>query len=386
MSDINLELPFEKIVSFRHTLHQFPEVSEFESETAKRVVDFVKNFNPDGILENLGGTGVAVVYNGEKPGPTLLFRCELDALPIQEINEFQHRSVYQGISHKCGHDGHMAILVGLASLLKNSPPETGRIVLLFQPAEENGAGAKAVLADARFADIEPDMVFALHNLPGYPENHIFCKSGSFTPAVTSIIIRLTGKTSHAAEPENGINPALAMSVIIREFHNLECTDQKSEKFGLITPVEMNMGEEAYGISAGYGELRYTLRTWTNSQLEQLKKSTEEVVAAVADNHGLSVEVEWTQTFAANENHDEMVSLIKESAQENQLHYVEKTEPFKWGEDFGLFTEKYKGAMFGIGAGEKVPALHNPDYDFPDQIIPAAVNMFYKIIQKVAKHV
>ena len=135
---------------FRRTLHQYPELSNHEHQTAHRVKDVFKRFQPDETVSSLGGHGVAFVFNGFKKGPTTLIRCELDALPIEECNDFAHRSVHQGVSHKCGHDGHMAIVTALGEMLSENKPKSGRVILAFQPAEETGEGAINMVNDPSF--------------------------------------------------------------------------------------------------------------------------------------------------------------------------------------------------------------------------------------------
>ncbi len=375
-------IDLDSLVQLRQEIHKNPELSGKEEKTAQRIVKFLKKYHPDEIIENLGKTGVAAIYQGKQEGPTILIRCELDALPIRETNEFDYKSNISNVSHKCGHDGHMTIVAGLASIFHKHPIESGKVVLLFQPAEENGMGAKAVLADSKFKKIEPDFVFALHNLPRFPEGVVVYKSGIFTAAVKSIIIKLTGKTSHAAEPEKGLNPALAISEIIQKARELEVENTADKDFALITPIHLSMGKIAYGISAGDGSLRFTIRTWNNERINQVSNELEKAVEAIAKKHSLSIKISWTQEFAANENDVLSVDIIEKAAKMSNMTTLKRSEPFKWGEDFGLFTKKYKGAMFGLGAGEDLPALHNPDYDFPDSIIPHGVKIFYSIIREV----
>lgn len=378
MKSINID----ELVRFRKELHRHPELSCNEFKTAERVKNFLQQFKPDLLIEKLGGTGIAAVYEGKQSGKTVLIRCELDALPIHEINNFEHRSVTDGVAHKCGHDGHATIVCGVAAMLHGQRPEKGRVVLLFQPAEENGRGAAAILADEKFKTILPDYVFALHNLPGFSENEIVIKSGSFTTAVNSIIIRLQGKTAHAGEPHKGINPALAIAEITQQLLQLTVSDIRNDDFCLVTPVYMHMGELAYGISAGAGETHFTIRCRNNEQMLKLEKQAEHIANQVAKKHQLEIALSWTESFFANQNNKQAVVWIREAAQECNLNIFETDVPFGWGEDFGLFTEKFDGAMFGMGAGENMPALHNPDYDFPDAIIPAGIKIFHSIIQKV----
>ena len=372
----------DELQSIRKYLHQHPELSGNEYRTAKKIVEFVSQYNPTTVIENLGETGVLALFDFGNNGPTIMFRAELDALPIQEVNEFEHRSTTKNVSHKCGHDGHSTILIGLAKLLSEKPLNKGRIALLFQPAEETGDGAKAVLNDPGFEAVRPDYVFALHNLPGYPLHQIVVRDGSFTAAVKSITIKLSGKTAHAAEPEHGINPALAISTLVEKCLELSNNNLEDSDFSVVTPVHIEMGSIDFGISAGYGEVRFTIRTWTEDRLDTLTEKIKAVINSTTKEHQLKAIIEISHHFRANQNDTEAVNTIRQSAIKNKLSLTERPFPFKWGEDFGLFTQKYKGAMFGLGSGENTPALHNPDYDFPDEITSTGVNTMYEIASKI----
>jgi len=374
---INKDL-ISELIAFRKMLHANPEVSGKEYNTANSVAKFLKTCTPSKVIENIGETGIVAVFDSGKPGKSIMFRAELDALPIQEINTFEHASTIKGVSHKCGHDGHATVLLGLARLLSKQKPKTGKIFLLFQPAEENGEGAKAIFSDLKFEDFKPDYIFAFHNLPGYPLNQIVVKNNSFTTAVKSIIIKINGKTAHAAEPENGLNPALAIAEILQESAKLSNNDPDRDDFTLITPIHIEMGEISYGISAGYGEVRLTIRTWSEHIMEKLTADLIMCIEKASKNHQMPITYSWTQEFYANQNDDKAVALIKEAANSLSFDIFERKFPFKWGEDFGLFTQNFNGAMFGIGSGEKSPALHNPDYDFPDEILPNAIQLFHQI--------
>lgn len=368
------------LTNFRKKLHQSPELSGFEKQTAQAVVDELKLCNPTTIITELGGHGVAAVFKGNLKGKTVLFRAELDALPIQEENTFSHKSKYSGISHKCGHDGHTTILIGLARKLKNNPLIKGEVILLFQPAEENGDGAKAVLEDEKFKSLQPDFVFALHNVPDYDNGTIIIKNNSFTPSVTSLKITLKGKTAHAAEPENGINPDLALQELIFAIKSMGDNNLESETFSVITTVYATLGSKDYGISADYAELHFTIRCWTANQLNDLKKIISAKIKSISEKHQLKHTLEWIFEFDSNKNNDEAVASILKAAESNSFKVIKKQTPFKWGEDFGTFTQQYKGAMFALGSGKQTPALHNPDYDFPDEITPYGIQMFYTIIK------
>lgn len=382
----------ESLVALRHELHQHPELSGQETETARRVIDFVRPFNPTQIVSGLGGNGVAVVYelgNTEfgQDGPTLLFRSELDALPIEEINSFTHRSGRAGVSHKCGHDGHSTVLAGLASWISQTSFLTGRVILLFQPAEETGQGAKAVLDDPHFADLRPDYVFSLHNIPGYPMHEVVWVEGQFSPTVQSMAITLYGKESHASEPENGINPSMAVAELVTAFANYVVADPARADFTLITPVHLLVGQRDYGISAGYGEAHFTLRCWQTEGMNALVKSLERELADICARHKLRFETNWFDYFPTTVNDAYCNTLVIKSATKAGLSIQQRPTPFKFGEDFGWFTQSFPGestpgAMFGLGAGEQTPALHNPDYDFPDELIDTGIKVFSGIIEEI----
>ncbi|MBE9080318.1 amidohydrolase [Romeria aff. gracilis LEGE 07310] len=241
-------LPTDSAAQLRRRLHRQPELSGAEFQTAQQILHFFADLKPDETLTELGGTGVAFVFSGAEPGPTVLLRCELDALPIQEENTFAHRSTAAGCAHKCGHDGHMAILAAVGIQLAAQRPLRGRVVLLYQPAEETGQGAAAVIADEKFSQIRPDYVFALHNLPGQPLGQVVVRSGTFSCASRGVTITLLGKTAHAAQPETGISPAAAMCQLIDELSQLPTRLGFGDELAFATVVGARLGEKAFGTS------------------------------------------------------------------------------------------------------------------------------------------
>lgn len=367
------------VINLRKELHTNPELSGFEFETAKRMKQFLAQNQPSEIIENLGGTGLAAVYKFSNTGKTIVIRCELDALPIQEVNDFEHQSKTQGVSHKCGHDGHMAIVSGLGFWLKEQKFNSGKVVLLFQPAEENGEGAHKIVTDEKFENLNIDYVFALHNIPKEPMHSIIAIQKGFSAEVQSFVIKVKGKESHAAEPENGINPALAISKIIAEIANLEVVNLEDENFTIMTPVHVSMGQKSYGISPANGELHYTLRAWDNLKMEAVKSKIVNAVATISAQYQLEHAIEWIEYFPASINDKECNDYVIKAAAVNSYKLTQKPHPFKFGEDFGWYAKEYKTAMFGLGAGIETPALHNADYDFPDELIETGITMFQDII-------
>lgn len=373
----------QQLTEFRHELHQIAELSGREHKTALKIKNFLKQQNPDSVTEKVGGQGLIATYGGNQEGPSVMIRCELDALPIPEENDAAYHSRTKGISHKCGHDGHMAIVSGLAAYLSKIRPERGQVHLLFQPAEETGEGAERVLSDQKFQSLAPDYVFALHNLPGYPKNQVIIKKGVFASASRGLVVRLKGETSHAAHPEKGRSPALALAQLIQTFSSFPQFFTSLDKGAKVTVVHSRLGEIAFGTSPGDAELRATIRTHKNSVMEQLCEKAEQVVKDTANTHGLEWSTKWTEIFEATVNDEDCNEMIQQAAAQAGKQVNIKKTPFAWSEDFGRFTSHYKGAMFGLGAGRDRPPLHSANYDFPDALIPAGTGMFLGIIDQVS---
>lgn len=369
------------LIQLRHTLHQFPETALEETQTAQRILEFFEPLAPDHTLENLGGTGLAFVFRGENPGKRILFRSELDALPIADLKKTDHQSQITGKGHLCGHDGHMAILCGLGEKFSHSRPKSGEVVLLFQPAEETGDGARAVLADSRFDQIRPDFAFALHNLPGYPLHQVVMRTGTFAAGSTGMTIMLTGKTSHSAHPEAGINPAQALAHLIQELPKLP---QEAKGFALLTLIHAELGSLAFGTSAGKGSLSMTLRAFNQKDLDELTEKVREKAKAVASSGRLELEFSFVEQFAVSVNDPELYQVVENAAMRLGLSFTEKPEPFRWSEDFGLFSQVCPSFLFGLGSGENCPQLHEGAYDFPDELIETGGRMFWEIFLEIQK--
>ena len=374
----------DELTKIRKYLHQNPEISGEESETAKFIVDKLNEFGVDKIHQGFSQHSLIAEIKGAEKGKTILYRCELDALPIQEVNDFEHASKKEGISHKCGHDGHMVIMLGLAKVLSEDIPKSGQFLILFQSAEETGEGAKAILESGFLEQFSIDYAVALHNVPGYPLHSIICKEDVFTPSVESIQIELEGRTSHAGEPDKGKNPSRAIAEIINYFNSLHQPDMDQPNYFVVAPIVIKMGEEAYGTSAGSGMIGYTIRSTDFTYFKNQKNEIESKINQIASNHELEYKINWLESFSANQNNKEVVNTIQNSCAKLGLDYINRPKPFDWGEDFGLFTQYFPGAMFGIGSGEKSHNLHDNRYDFPDVIIPKAVKLFKELAKEFSK--
>lgn len=372
----------KKLVQLRHELHHHPELSSQEVKTASKITEWLKQTKPDKMITSLGGHGVAAVYESKNEGPSVLFRCELDALPIRELSNVPYKSAYDGIGHLCGHDGHMAILAGFAKVIHNNRPQKGKVILLFQPAEETGMGAAAVISDPAFQEIRPDYAFAIHNLPGFELNQVVLADPVFSAGSVGLEIEMFGKTSHAAEPENGINPAVAVSKIIQSYDEISQQSDIFTEFVLITIIQVILGEKAFGTSAGHALLRATLRAVNQRDFQNLVSYAKHLADRVAKSEGLAVRIGTTEEFPLTENSSECTSLIKKLISKSEWPAEYLLQPFMWSEDFGHFTKEFKGALIGIGSGKEHPKLHNPDYDFPDEIIPKGIEIFSSIYHEL----
>ncbi len=363
----------ELLINLRKELHKFPELSGNEEMTSLRISKFLEELEPDEIIRNIGGNGLAARFRGKSAGPRVMIRAELDALPINESNDFDYRSAVPGVSHKCGHDGHMAVAAGVGINFAAERPKKGELVVLFQPSEENGRGAYEVVNDPRFDSLHPDYVLALHNLPGFEQDEIILRDGVFAMASVGMIIDLKGRTSHAAEPENGISPSKAVSRILNELPVL-AEREEFRHFTLATIIHTRIGEVAFGTSPGDAVVMATLRACDNVEMEKLTGMAETMVREIAVQERLGISVEWTEKFPATVNDEFLNRVIVRLGKEAGLKINHIENAFRWSEDFGWFTKQYRGSLFGIGAGKEHPELHSPDYDFPDDIMEAGVGI------------
>ena len=374
---------FTELTAWRRELHRNPELSGQELETAARVVEMLQATVPDKIIVELGGHGVAACYDGPEAGPTVLLRCELDALPIQELSTAPHRSSRDGIAHLCGHDGHMAILAGVARWVGQNRPQKGRVVLLFQPAEEDGSGAAEVIADSKFAAITPDMALSLHNMPGIPKGHAAIEVGPMACASRGMKVVLTGRTAHASQPETGLSPALAIAELIPALTGLATQGRPQDpSFTLATVTHVRIGEAAFGVAPAHAELWVTLRTQQDATMAALVDQAEDLVTTAANQFGLNSAITYHDVFHHCMNAPEATAILEQSIVEEGLTPVRGYLPMRASEDFGRFGDLANSAMFLLGAGTDRPALHNPDYDFPDELIKTGANIFIRALRRL----
>ncbi len=370
-----------ELTDWRRHLHRFPELSGQERQTAQMVQAALAQCAPDKTVTGLGGHGVAAIYDGAAPGPTVMLRCELDALPIQELGTPPYRSEIPGKGHLCGHDGHMAIMAGVARWLGRNRPQRGRVILLFQPAEEDGSGARQVIADPQFAALAPDIALSLHNFPGLPLGHASIAAGPMNCASRGMKIMLTGRTAHASEPENGVSPALALAALIPELTGLKRGVETADPdFALATVTHAQLGEPAVGIAPGYAELWVTLRTQLDAAMAQMVAKAEALVTTTAAAHGLTAQISYQDIFQHCVNDAAATRLLTDALDAEGIQWSKGDLPMRASEDFGCFGAQAKSAMVLLGAGKNRPGLHNPDYDFPDALIPIGGRVFIRALR------
>ena len=354
--------------TLRHTLHAYPERAGGELMTSSLLADFLAAYGPDQLLTQLGGHGLAAVFDGPKPGPTVMLRADLDAVPV----EGEHGPTRA--LHLCGHDGHCSMVAGVAALFHYTRPHRGRVVLLFQPAEETGEGAAAIIQEPRFAQIAPDVALGLHNLPGYPFGQVVMRTGTFASASVGMKVELIGAESHAAEPHKGRSPGHALSHLIPTLPELA---KQSSEPRLATITHLDMGARSFGVSPGRAELFVTLRALTQRGLTDLREQAERLVRARAADDDLDVNIRWVDDFPETWNDEQAVSLVEQSCSEEGIDCAFVERPFPWSDDFGHFGQLCPSVYFGLGIGEEAPRLHQLDYRFPDAVMEHGVRVLHR---------
>lgn len=349
----------------RHQLHEHPQTAGEEQFAHDMIVRHLQALHPTKVYTNVGGYGVIAVWGADPQAPTIAFRADTDALPI---------------GHRCGHDGHTTIMLRLAELVDGESiiqHLSFNILLLWQPAEETGTGSRAVLDTGILQQYNIKAIYGLHNLPGYPLGTVVLCPKTFAAASTGVVYRLDGRETHASTPELGINPGLAVGEIIRRFDGFNV---QGGDFRQSTLICVRVGQPAFGTSAGHGEVMFTLRAFTNAKMECLLADANRAVDEIAACHGLTVTRSLVEPFRATENDGDCVEAIKKAAENVPLCVCYQTKPNRWSEDFAEYLMEFKGAMFGLGSGEKHAELHHPDYDFPDELIEPAAQLFFRLCQ------
>lgn len=368
----------------RRDLHAHPELRFEERRTADVVAHELESLGYE-VLRGLGGTGVVASLPGTNPDRGIVLRADLDALPIQEANDFAHASCTNGIMHACGHDGHTVMLLGAARVLKDLPRLPGTVHFVFQPGEEGGAGARKMIDDGLFEHCPTEAVFGMHNWPGLPGGHFGMRTGAIMAAGSRFKITITGKGAHAAQPHLGLDPIpLACSIV------LQCQTIAARHKDPVDPAVVSVcmfhAGNTDNVIPDSAELRGTIRTLSSALQQKLQRDIQLMCEGLAVAYGAQVEVTFFQYYPATINTPAETALceavVRETFGGERLH--NGIAPNMTSEDFGFMLEERPGAYVLIGnapVGNASPALHHPNYDFNDDIIPAGVRYWVALAQR-----
>jgi len=367
----------------RRDLHAHPELRFEERRTADVVARELESLGYP-VLRGLGGTGVVGSLPGADPHRGIVLRADLDALPIQEANDFAHASCANGVMHACGHDGHTVMLLGAARVLKQLPQLAGTVHFVFQPGEEGGAGARKMIDDGLFERCPTEAVFGMHNWPGLPAGRFGLRTGPIMAAGSRFRITVTGKGAHAAQPHLGLDPIpLACSMV------LQCQTIAARHKDPVDPAVISVcmfhAGDTDNVIPDSAELRGTIRTLSSTLQQRLQRDIELMCHGLASAYGAQVEVTFFQYYPATINTPAETALcetvIRETFGSERLdNHIPSNMT---SEDFGFMLEERPGAYVLIGnapPGAAARSLHHPKYDFNDDIIPAGVRYWVALAQ------
>lgn len=367
-------LIIEKCIKARHKLHQIAELSNQEKKTKKFLMDFLSE-NTRFEIHDEGEWFYAVYKSGSKS--KIALRSEIDAVPVTENNEISYKSLTEGVSHACGHDGHCAAMLSTALHVEKEGAPCD-VYFLFQHAEETGEGAVKCLK--LFQDNDVNEIYGCHNAPGIPFGKIVMnEKGLMHWASTGVILNFEGAPSHASMPELGINPAFCIAEIIRE---LSCIEKASSHKGpvLSTIINIDVGEDAFGVQASTGKLCLTVRGKFESDIECFKEILKSAVKEKADLYGLRYDIRYQDTFPITLNAMQCMEIVEKACESIDCDFEYTEEMDRGSEDFGWYTKRIPGAIFHIGAGIDHAELHTSEFDFPDELIKNITEIFIQIIR------
>jgi amidohydrolase len=371
----------DEVAEWRRHIHQNPEILYEVHETAKFVAEKLKSFGCDVVETGIGKTGVVGIIKGRRgDGPVIGFRADMDALPILETSGKPWASKTPGKAHSCGHDGHTAMLLGAAQYLAETRNFSGSVAVIFQPAEEGGAGALAMIDDGLMEKFGIKQVYGMHNEPRLPVGHFSIRKGSVMAAADSFEITIHGRGSHAAQPHLSVDPVLASAHIIIALQSIVSRETDPLK-SLVVTVATTHGGEANNVIPGFVKLTGTVRTLLPETRDFAEKRLTEVAQSTAIAHGATAEVVYRRGYPVTFNHADETDFAIEIASRIAGGKAVTTDapPHMGAEDFSYMLEKRPGAFIFIGNGDTA-TLHNPAYDFNDEAIPYGVSYWVTLAE------
>ncbi|MDC3411907.1 M20 metallopeptidase family protein [Terrihalobacillus insolitus] len=386
MIDANLVTRLTKI---RQELHENPEVSSKEYDTTKLLKELLLEAGCDILSLNVA-TGLVAEVKGAKPGPTVAYRADIDALPIQEETGLAYKSKNDGVSHACGHDFHMTLGLGAAFLLAERKMDlTGNVRFIFQPAEETTQGARQMIEAGLFADDMIKAVFGVHNQPNIPAGKVGLTDGNLMGAVDTIKIRITGKSGHGAIPQHTVDAVVAGSAVVMGLQSAV-----SRNIDPFEPVVITIGSfqsgTTHNVIAGSCELTGTVRSFNPKVRAMLPEMIERISRDIAKGYGAQANLDFIPQVPAIANDKTMTELARKSVVEVfGRDGVVAPEPTLGGEDFSLYQQYVPGCYFWIGTGDEVQGInkgwHHPAFLVNDDVIPDAVRSIVYVLENALNH-
>ena len=372
------------IVAWRRDLHAHPELMYDVHRTAALVAEKLREFGCDEVVSGIGRTGVVAVINGRQPADGQAVRCiglraDMDALPIKEATGLPYASKTPGMMHACGHDGHTAMLLGAARYLAETRNFAGRAVLIFQPAEEGGGGAAAMIADGLVERFAIDQMYGMHNGPGMPLGTFSLRPGAIMASTDSIDLRIEGVGGHAARPHNSIDPVLAGAKLVIALQSIVSRSVDPLESAVLSMCEFHAGS-ARNVIPHTAELKGTVRTLSPQIRDLMEQRVREVVAGVAQLTGTSIELSYERGYPVVVNHDAQTAHAAAVAAEIVGEgRVMDMPPLMSAEDFAYMLEARPGALIFIGNGNSA-GLHHPAYDFNDDAIVFGTSYWIRLVE------
>lgn len=371
-----------EVSAWRRDIHAHPELRFQEHRTAAFVASKLKEFGCDDVITGFGETGVVGVIIGRSGGTdkTIGFRADMDALPIQEATNLPHASTVPGKMHACGHDGHTSMLLGAAKYLAETRNFDGRIVLAFQPAEEGGGGARAMIDDGLMERWDVEEVYGMHNIPGLPVGEFSVRTGPQMASPDKFEITVRGTGGHGAMPHKGIDTTLVGAQIVVALQSIAARNIDPIENVVVSVCGFRTETDTYNVIPGSALLRGTVRTF-NSDVQQLVRARIDALAtSTANAYGAVAEVVHVSGPPALVNHERQADLAAEAALSVSGVVHRDHPPIMGGEDFSEMLLERPGAYLFIGNGDSAD-LHNPSYEFNDEVIPVGCSWFVKMAEQ-----
>ncbi len=373
----------EQMKEWRHDIHAHPEIAFEENRTSDIVARELESFGIE-VHRGLAKTGVVgVLKNGD--GPSIGLRADMDALPIHEANEFEHRSKHDGKMHACGHDGHTSMLLGAARYLSETRQFKGTINFIFQPAEEGEGGARVMIEEGLFDKFPCESVYGVHNMPGKDTGTFHLRSGPLMAAYDTFQIIVRGRGCHAAMPHQGVDPIVVASQIVTALQTITSRNMDPIESAVISVTQIHGGDTNNVIPDGVF-MEGTTRSFRPEIRDWLEPSMRRVVDGVATALGAEIEFDYLRRYPSTINHVSETAIAAKIAAEvaGDSRVTTDTPPVMGGEDFAFMLEKVPGCylFIGNGDGEGACMVHNPNYDFNDEILPVGATYFSRLVETV----